>query len=309
MYFKDESAFYERPERIEAALSQNSDVKIDISTPNGNGNPFYQKRFGGEIDVFTFHWKDDPRKDQAWYDRQRRLLDPVVLAQEVDISYDASVDNVLISGDIVDAAMRRRPSEIAQGRHPVLLAVDVARFGSDRTVLATREGRIASGFQIHEKLDTMQIVGEVMNVVGTVAVSVIFVDETGIGAGVVDRLRELLPLGMVIGVNFGGKAHEPNKYHNKRAEMWGRMRDWFEEETVSIPNSPVIKTDLCGLQYKFNSNSQLVLESKEDAKKRGVKSPDIGDALAMTFAEYVNPDYNHYADDTHDYRETDETGY
>ena len=90
IYFKDESAFYERPDKIEAALSQNSDVKIDVSTPNGTGNPFYRKRHGGQIPVFTFHWRQDPRKDQAWYDNQKRILDPVILAQEVDIDYTSS---------------------------------------------------------------------------------------------------------------------------------------------------------------------------------------------------------------------------
>ena len=98
VYFKDESAFYERPDAIEAALSLNSDVKIDVSTPHGTGNPFYRKRMGGKIDVFTFHWKDDPRKDEAWYQKQVQILDPIIVAQEIDIDYNASVSNSLIDG-------------------------------------------------------------------------------------------------------------------------------------------------------------------------------------------------------------------
>jgi phage terminase large subunit len=70
IYFKDESAFYERPEKIDAALSQTSNCKIDVSTPNGEGNPFARKRKSGKVKVFTFHWRDDPRKGQAWYDKQ-----------------------------------------------------------------------------------------------------------------------------------------------------------------------------------------------------------------------------------------------
>ena len=85
IYFKDESAFYEHAEAIDAALSQTSNCKIDISTPNGNGNPFYRKRHAGRIPVFSFHWKDDPRKDEAWYNKQRATLDPVIVAQEIDI--------------------------------------------------------------------------------------------------------------------------------------------------------------------------------------------------------------------------------
>lgn len=287
IYFKDESAFYERPERIEAALSANSDVKIDISTPNGNGNPFYRKRFGGEIPVFTFHWRDDPRKDDNWYQEQKRRLDPVIVAQEIDISYDASVDNVLVNGERVDIAMRTRMTDIEQSPDvPIVLGVDVARFGSDRTVIAIRQGRILSGIQIYEKLDTMQVVAAVMNICNTMAVAAVFIDETGVGAGVVDRLSEVCH-SYVCGVNFGGKP-DAQHYMNKRAEMWGELNEWLKG-TVSLPNSPEVKTDLCGLRYKFNSNGQLVLESKEDAKKRGVKSPDIGDAIALTFAETVTP--------------------
>ena len=287
IYFKDESAFYERPERIEAALSANSDVKIDISTPNGNGNPFYRKRFGGEIPVFTFHWKDDPRKDEDWYREQKRRLDPVIVAQEIDISYDASVDNVLISGDLVDAAMRTRMTDIEQSPDtPIILGVDVARFGSDKTVIAIRQGRIVSGISIYEKLDTMQIVAAVMNLCNTMAVSAVFIDETGVGAGVVDRLMEVCR-SYVSGINFGGKPDAQN-YFNKRAEMWGELNEWLKG-TVSLPNNSQVKTDLCGLRYKYNSNGQLVLESKDDAKKRGIKSPDIGDAIALTFAETVTP--------------------
>jgi phage terminase large subunit len=96
IYFKDESAFYERPDMIEAALSQTSNVKIDVSTPNGNGNAFYRKRHSGKVKVFTFHWRDDPRKDEAWYQKQVDTLDPVIVAQEIDIDYNASTSDAYI---------------------------------------------------------------------------------------------------------------------------------------------------------------------------------------------------------------------
>jgi len=309
MYFKDESAFYERPEKIEAALSQNSDVKIDVSTPNGNGNPFYRKRFGGEIDVFTFHWKDDPRKDEEWYRKQKRLLDPVIVAQEIDISYDASVDNVLIKGDIVDEAMRIRPTDLGFNEAPASIGVDVARFGSDRTVITTRKGRVWPYVKVFQGIDTMQIVGHIMTMFEVESYAAIFVDVTGVGSGVADRLREVVPAYCrVYDVNFGGKANNI-KYADKRAEIWGEMNEWLKGGGVSIPNHPDIKTDLCGLQYKFNSNGQLLLEKKEDAKKRGVKSPDIGDAFALTFAEPVV--YFDSYEDFQDYYDEpeDDTGY
>lgn len=105
IYFVDESAFLERPHLVDAALSQTTNCRLDISTPNGMANPFAQRRHSGRIDVFTFHWWSDPRKDQAWYDKQVQELDPVVVAQEIDISYTASVAGVVIPHDWVKAAI------------------------------------------------------------------------------------------------------------------------------------------------------------------------------------------------------------
>jgi hypothetical protein len=80
IYFVDEAAFLQHPELIDRALSQTTRVRIDVSTPNGPGNPFAQKRFSGRLPVFTLHWKDDPRKGEAWYAAERLRLDPVTLA-------------------------------------------------------------------------------------------------------------------------------------------------------------------------------------------------------------------------------------
>jgi len=96
IYFVDEAAFLERQEAADAALSQTTNCQVDISTPNGNGNSFYRKRFSGKVKVLTMRWTDDPRKDQAWYDKQVREQDSITVAQEIDVDYDASVDGVLI---------------------------------------------------------------------------------------------------------------------------------------------------------------------------------------------------------------------
>lgn len=288
LYFKDESAFYERPERIEAALSMNSDVKIDVSTPNGNGNPFYRKRHGGKVPVFTFHWRDDPRKDKVWYEKQKDMLDPVVLAQEVDINYDASLANAFINADHVRDAMQKRASEIFDeggNQAPLFLGVDVARFGDDRTVLALRKGRHLLWYAVVPPCDNVAVVGEVMSVSTEYPLDAIFVDVVGIGSGVYDMLNNKLDY--VYPVNGGSSPQDKAKYLNKRAEMWGRMREWFKDGPVVAPNSPEMLTDLCSLKYSFNGNGQYVLEKKEDAKKRGVRSPDIADAIALTFAEVL----------------------
>lgn len=309
VYFKDESAFYERPEKVEAALSMNSDVKIDVSTPNGNGNPFFRKRHGGKIPVFTFHWKDDPRKDAKWYQRQKDLLDPVILAQEVDIDYNASVGNVLIDADFVREAMSNRASDIFSDRRndaPVILGVDVARFGDDRTVICCRQGRVVNWFEVHTKLDVTQTAGQVIAICRQMHVDAIFVDVVGIGAGVYDILNNKYQ--NVYAVNGGSKPYESDKYMNQRAEMWGRMREWLKDGPVVLPNDNDMMTDLCSLQYSFNANGQLVLEKKDDAKKRGVKSPDIGDALGLTFSQFITKDDERLPDRYDDTRDN-RTGY
>lgn len=284
IYFKDESAFYAQPDKIEAALSQNSDVKIDVSTPNGTGNPFYRKRHGGEIEVFTFHWKDDPRKDEKWYANQKRILDPVILAQEVDIDYTASVKNNLISGVSVQNAMYRKIDFEVFG--PKVLGVDPARYGDDRTAYVFRQGRVVHWVKTDKQKSTMEIVGQVSSWMRDYWFDAVMVDVIGLGAGIYDALAEQWGE-RIIPVSSSETADDPIKHYNKRVEMWCDMRDWLSSGGVSIPNNSELVVDLTAPQYFFNSNGQRQLEKKEDMRKRGVKSPDIGDGLAMTFAEEV----------------------
>ena len=303
IYFKDESAFYERPERIEAALSQNSDVKIDVSTPFGNGNPFYRKRHSGKIAVFIFDWRDDPRKDDKWYQDQCEKFDPVIVAQEIDRDYNASVHNAFIDASLVNEAMHNRPTDFdEQLSMPMVLGVDVARFGSDRCAIVARQGRIVFWMEVYQQLSTMELAGIIANHLNTSPdpIGAVFIDVIGIGAGVVDRLQEKYGTRRIIGVAASESSGRVDCL-NKRAEMWREMRDWLNNKPVSLPNNDELQTDLCGLQYKWTSNGQLQLESKEHAKERGVKSPNIGDALALTFAfpftwdmmEDAEPDYYH----------------
>lgn len=171
------------------------------------------------------------------------------------------------------------------------MGVDVARFGSDQSVIRTRVGRDATGFvpiRMRE-VDTMTLAGLVAQHVNRLkALSlrvVIFVDGGGVGGGVVDRL---MSLGYdVIEVQFGGKASDPKTYMNKRAEMWGLMKEWLL--IGSIDKDDALATDLTSVEYGFTSKDQIQLERKEDMRKRGVASPDDGDALALTFAFPVPP--------------------
>lgn len=197
-----------------------------------------------------------------------------------------------IARDLVDGAMRRVPAaDTAQGLTAVV-GVDVARFGDDQSVIRTRIGRDATTWAPlrYRELDTMQLASRVAEHVDRLKAIglrvVIFVDGGGVGGGVVDRLRQL---GYdVIEVQFGGKADDQRKYANKRAEMWGRVKDWLP--IGCLAQDETLATDLTSVEYSFRPDDTILLESKESMKKRGLASPDDGDALAITFA-YPVPEF------------------
>lgn len=284
LYIKDESAFYEHAEAIDAALSQTTNCQIDVSTPNGTGNPFWQKRFGGKVPVFVFDWRDDPRKDQRWYDEQVEKRSAVIVKQEIDRDYSASVENSFIPAEIVSAAMARGPADV-QPHGPIRAGVDVARYGSDKTVLTIRRGRVVLRQLAWGKTDTMSTAAKVRQELlpfrrSGQHIEQIAVDVIGVGAGVADRLREWYPDEVQdVVVN---QASADGVHYDLRTRMWGEAKAWLENVCV-LPNDQELAADLTGLRYGYRGG-MLLLESKDDAKKRGLKSPDRGDSLALTFA-------------------------
>lgn len=187
-------------------------------------------------------------------------------------------DDQFISASIVDDAMARPKYKDASA--PIVVGVDPARFGADATVIAIRQGRDIVKLLRHRGDDTMTVVGHVIDVIEEFKPAMVVIDEGGLGAGIVDRLKEQRY--KVRGVNFGNKAKNPIMYGNKRAEMWGDMREWLK--TASIPLDRFLKTDLISPMMKPDSRGTIFLESKKDMKARGLASPDAADAIAVTFA-------------------------
>ena len=171
-------------------------------------------------------------------------------------------------------------------RLPMILGVDVARYGDDRTVIFPRQGRKALKPRIYRDLDVMQVADRVIESLNDYNAQIAFIDEVGIGAGVVDRLKQLGYTWKMKGVNFGTKATDDVVYFNKRAEAWGRMKNALHEG-MELPNLPDLVSDLTGPEYDFTPRQQIRLERKEDMKKRGLASPDLADALALTYSEQV----------------------
>ncbi len=166
---------------------------------------------------------------------------------------------------------------------PLLIGVDPARFGDDRTCIIRRRGRVAYGLETHSKKDTMEVAGLVHHIIITEHPDRVFIDIGGLGAGVYDRLKELGHGDILVSCNNGGTSLNQNRYINKRAESWGEMREWLLDEPAQIPDDDSLHADLCGVRYKFDSKTRLALEKKEEMKKRGIRSPDAADSLALTF--------------------------
>lgn len=197
--------------------------------------------------------------------------------------YEDQSDKQLISAKIVDRAMTTKVEVTRQDEK--IMAVDVARYGDDETVICFRRGRDAYSepWVYLSKLDTMEVAARVAFHFDRVSPHALFVDETGVGAGVVDRLKQLgYP---VTPVNFGSRPDGMTdaKVSNKRAEMWVRMKEWLNGVSA-IPDDQALAAQLTSVEYKHDANNALLLEKKEDMKRRGLPSPDRADALALTFA-------------------------
>lgn len=194
-----------------------------------------------------------------------------------------------IPRDLVDFAMRREADGVTSHKgRTAAVGVDVARFGGDQSVIRTRIGRDATMPPLRfRELDTMQLASRVaahIDYLRSLGLRVIvFVDGGGVGGGVVDRLRQM---GYdVIEVQFGAKADDPRKYANKRAEMWGRTKEWLA--VGCLAHDEALATDLTSVEYSFRADDTILLEPKEAMKKRGLASPDDADALCLTFAHPV----------------------
>jgi phage terminase large subunit len=288
LYLKDESAFYERPDAIDAALSQTSNCKIDLSTPNGNGNAFYRKRHSGRIPVFTFHWRDDPRKDDAWYDRQVATLDSVIVAQEINIDYNASTNNAWINGESFDAAFKLGPGDV-QALGPKIIGVDAAHFGDDESVIRLRRGRVSPPALHCAKLDGPDLAGRVADFADNYdGVDAIVIELDGPGVSCYDALKRHPKYGAVtVGVHTGARMNN-GKDFNLRAKAWRGMRDWLEAGPVSVDRDDKLKSQACAMKYGYK-DGLLLMQSKKEYKKEMQCSPDRADGLMLTFAIDVMP--------------------
>lgn len=247
----------------------------------------YQQAYG--LDLEQMVWRRN---------KIAELKDPLLFKQEYPATaaeaFQATGHDSYIPAALV---LKARKNEVAASG-PLVVGYDPAWKGSDRHSMAFRRGRKVIKIESRAKLDTMAGAGWAKQVLDNDKPARMFIDVGGVGAGVYDRLVEMGYGDTVTAINFGSSPLEPQPldeagrpkggYVNRRAEMWGKSKEWLEEPSgVDIPDEDPLQADACAPGYKYDSLTRVLLESKEDIRKRGLRSPDEWDAVVLTFAEPV----------------------
>ena len=259
-----------------------------FSNPRRNTGPFYdsfhaKKSFWQnlQIDSRTVEGTDQ-KLFQTMIEQYGE--DSTVARVEVMGQFPSADDDTVIPMDLINAAVDRDVSLTAN--EPIVWGLDVARFGGDNSALCVRQGNTVLEIQSFASMDLMQLCGVVKNRFDEATVmerpQEILVDVIGLGAGVVDRLREQnLP---VRGVNVAEAPSTKKNYLNLRAELWFAIKDWLAQRDCRLPIDDELVSELAAPLYKYTSTGKIKIESKDEMRKRGIKSPDKADALALTMA-------------------------
>lgn len=255
---------------------------LAFSNPRRNSGYFYQC-FHEKRDFWQTEIVDARTVEGTDKQTYQQIIDeygPESAQAHVEVfgQFPNASDDQFIGVDLVADAMARPAYKDASA--PIVLGVDPARFGSDSTVIAVRQGRDLVTIRRYKGADTMEVVGHVIGAIEEFKPALVVIDEGGLGAGVVDRLKEQRY--KVRGVNFGNKSKNQAMWGNKRAEMWGELREWLK--SAHLPSDRYLRSDLIGPLMKPDSRGTIFLESKKDMKSRGLASPDAADAVAVTFA-------------------------
>jgi hypothetical protein len=258
-----------------------------FSNPRRPDGAFFECFHGARDSWRT--WQIDSRDvegtDKGTYERiiKQHGEDSDEARVEVKGQFPSQGEDAFISRGVVQEARKRG---LIQDSHAALImGVDVARYGNDASCVAFRRGRDARTVKARyfKGLDNMQLAYKVSELIDRYKPDAVCID-AGNGTGVIDRLREMGY--RVHEIWFGSKSDEP-EYGNKRAMMWGRMKEWLNG--ACLEDSDRLETDLVGPKKVFSRNGDaIMLESKEDMRKRGLASPDHGDALALTHAVRVS---------------------
>lgn len=320
MYFVDEAAFLEHPQEAESSLSDTTNCRIDISTPNGPANAFAERRRAlPPHQVFTCHWRDDPRRDDEWYAQKKRELPRTIIAREYECNYAASIDFVVIPSEWIDASI---DAHVKLGISPTGTrrgALDVADQGIDLNAFVGRHGNCLNyakswtgqGSDIYETVERAFGICQELGYTGFPY------DADGVGAGVRGDARVLNQARREAGKSHiadepfqgSGAVYEPlgqmveerpneEFFGNLKAQCWWHLRilfqntyravvekkDYNPDEIISLDSSlPELTTLILELGqpiYKVNTVGKIIIEKTPE----GAKSPNLGDAAMMCFS-------------------------
>jgi hypothetical protein len=272
-------------EIIQPALSDRKGWALFIGTPAGVNlfsELFFRAQGLPDWHSAKYTVYDTHSLDPVEVDRLRRDMHEASFAREYLCDFSAAGDDQLIALSDVQIATQRHYAITEYQYAPRVLGVDPARFGDDRSVIFPRQGLVAQKPIVLRGVDNMELAARVAGQIAEWRPDAVFVD-AGNGAGVIDRLRQLGH--QVTEVPFGGRPLD-EQYRDRRTEMWCLMADWLRLGGA-IPDDVALKQDLAAPVYSFNAQGKRVLESKDELKARGLPSPDLGDALALTFAAPV----------------------
>lgn len=191
-----------------------------------------------------------------------------------------------------DALVRDIP---AQAGYKKVFGCDIARFGDDATVIAIRQGDSFKPYHVLRNKSTMEVAGYIIRLARDEKPEAIFIDVIGLGAGVYDRVKEIgLSFCEVIPVNVAeAPAFDSQNYRRLRDELWGNMRTWLEMRRGRLWDNEDgdLLGELTSPRYRISSDGKIIIESKDDMRRRGVSSPNIADAHNMTFAQPIASDF------------------
>jgi phage terminase large subunit len=318
IYFVDEAAHIERPALVDASLASTTDCRIDMSSVAGTANSFAEKAMGGKIERFDFAWQDDPRKDQAWYDKKAEELDPITLAQEIDRNFSASIEGIVIPSiwvtASVDAHIRLKiaPSGKRQG------SLDVADTGIDKNAFAWRYGNCLEGAKswTGKNSDIFATAEKAFMLCDELSLASFNFDNDGLGAGIsgdariINARRKADGLRAIAVESFRGSGEvlQPEKqmvpgrknqdfFANLKAQSWWHLRFMFQQTWRASQGLSFDRSMVISIASGFPEISRLLLELSQpvysintagkiliDKAPEGMASPNLADAVMMCFA-------------------------
>lgn len=323
IYVVDEAAFVDRPQLIDASLAATTNCRLDVSTPNGI-NAFFEKASNDAIRRWDLTWRDDPRKSQAWYEKKKRELDPVVFAQEIDANFYASAEGVLVPPQWVGASINLLAKKEIEPSGLKVAALDVADLGKDRCGFAVRHGNYlevamswtGTGTDIHGTT------ARAFSLCDMYGCTDLVYDSTGVGAGVrgaarilnEERARQGLPHITVIEFVAAATPLFPDRmvprtnrkakdlFLNRSAQAAWYLRERFSEAYKADNGEEYDVESVISVNPAIPELSRLTAEFSQPTIKEtasgkwqlvktppGARSPNLYDAVAMAFAPRKMP--------------------